>query len=128
MPVMHKLNDSSEHIAITPQGPVRRKRQNVALKCYGVREIRALRGLSLQQLAARSGVQIRTIHEVERYRIDPRLSTLRKLARALGVDIALLCVQPETTIPASNEAGMGGSGAIRGSGNTSSAASDPCPL
>lgn len=49
-----------------------------------VREVRQQLGLSLQQLAARSGVSAAAIHKVERGDMVPTITTLLKLAGALG--------------------------------------------
>lgn len=51
-----------------------------------LREIRRRRGLSQEDLAARSGVSARTISRIETERFEPRAATLRKLASALGVE------------------------------------------
>jgi len=69
--------------------------------------------MSLRALSVQSGVQIRTINGVERYRIDPRLSTVRKLAGALGCDYRELRLWPETqtAAPCGAAAGTGGIGA-----------------
>lgn len=53
-----------------------------------VRECRGALGLSLQQLAARSGVSAAAIHKVERGDMVPTITTLLKLAGALGKPIA----------------------------------------
>jgi len=44
-------------------------------------------GLTQAQLAEKAGVRGATISDIEQGRIDPRLSTLRALADALGVDL-----------------------------------------
>lgn len=49
-----------------------------------IREARAGHGLSLQQLAARSEVSAAAIHKVERGDMVPTITTLLKLAAALG--------------------------------------------
>ena len=49
-----------------------------------VRELRAQLGLSLQQLASRSDVSAAAIHKVERGDMVPTITTLLKLAAALG--------------------------------------------
>ena len=53
-----------------------------------VRESRQGLGLSLQQLAARSEVSAAAIHKVERGDMVPTITTLLKLAGALGAPIA----------------------------------------
>ncbi|MEJ3655253.1 XRE family transcriptional regulator [Actinomycetes bacterium KLBMP 9759] len=49
-----------------------------------IRDGRGALGLSLQQLAARSGVSAAAIHKVERGDMVPTITTLLKLAAALG--------------------------------------------
>src|SRR5215217_5778034 len=53
-----------------------------------VRRLRKLRGWSQVELAERAGVSAFTVTEIETGRREPRPSTLRKLANALGVEIA----------------------------------------
>jgi len=61
-----------------------------------LRRLRKLKGLSQQDLAAKSGVSQYTITEIETgRRSDPRPSTLRKLAKALGVEVADFFREPE---------------------------------
>jgi transcriptional regulator with XRE-family HTH domain len=59
-----------------------------------LRETRKRKLLTQQQLAQRSGVGIATIIRIERNQVEPRGSTIRKLAEALGVDAHEL-VKPE---------------------------------
>jgi transcriptional regulator with XRE-family HTH domain len=47
-------------------------------------------GLSQEQLAARVGVARATIQNVEQERTQPRPSTLRRIAEALGIDFLVL--------------------------------------
>ncbi len=49
-----------------------------------IRDLRAQQTLSLQQLAARAGVSAAAIHKVERGDMVPTITTLLKLAAALG--------------------------------------------
>jgi transcriptional regulator with XRE-family HTH domain len=51
-----------------------------------LRDLRKRRPLTQEQLAERSGVGIATIVRVERNQVEPRGSTIRKLAEALGVE------------------------------------------
>ena len=51
-----------------------------------LRDLRRRRALTLRGLAARSGVSYHAIHGLELGKHEPRPSTLRKLADALGVD------------------------------------------
>ncbi len=46
--------------------------------------------LTQEELAARARVQPLTISRIETDKVEPRYSTIRKLARALGVDPAEL--------------------------------------
>ena len=55
-----------------------------------LREWREKRGLSLRKLADLSGIHYVTLARIEAGLIDPRLSTLRKLAKALKVTITQL--------------------------------------
>lgn len=51
-----------------------------------LRDTRKRKLLTQEQLAERSGVGIATIIRVERNQVEPRGSTIRKLADALDVD------------------------------------------
>jgi transcriptional regulator with XRE-family HTH domain len=51
-----------------------------------LRDLRKRRLLTQKQLAERSGVGIATIVRIERNQVEPRGSTIRKLAEALGVE------------------------------------------
>jgi transcriptional regulator with XRE-family HTH domain len=51
-----------------------------------LRDLRKRRLLTQEQLAERSGVGIATIVRVERNQVEPRGSTIRKLAEALSVE------------------------------------------
>jgi len=53
-----------------------------------LRAIREGKGVSLRTLAERSGVALATVVRIEAGGYDPRLSTLRKLAKALHVPMA----------------------------------------
>lgn len=44
-------------------------------------------GLTQAQLAAKAGLRVATLSDIEGGKIDPRLSSLKALAGALGVDI-----------------------------------------
>lgn len=55
-----------------------------------LREIRERRGLSLRDIAEASDVGLRTLVRLEAGEYDPRLSTLRKLAKALRVSVPTL--------------------------------------
>jgi len=51
---------------------------------------RTRRALTQAELADRAGVTTATVARIERDEIEPRMTTLRKLAEALGVDPAEL--------------------------------------
>lgn len=71
-----------------------------------VKAWRGRRGLSQWELADKSGVGYATIARLETARIDPRLSTLERLAEALDVDVAGLLAGPQAAKrPARKRAG-----------------------
>ena len=51
-----------------------------------LKEVRTRRLLTQVQLAEKSGVNRVTIARIERNQVDPRFSTMRRLAKALDVD------------------------------------------
>jgi transcriptional regulator with XRE-family HTH domain len=55
-----------------------------------IRQLRASKKLLQRDLARDAGVPVRTIGRIERGEVDVRLSTLTKIARALGMSLALL--------------------------------------
>ena len=55
-----------------------------------LRKQRTRRALTQAELAERSGVTTATVARIERDEIEPRMTTLRKLAEALGVEPAEL--------------------------------------
>ncbi|TAJ26051.1 MAG: XRE family transcriptional regulator [Nitrospirae bacterium] len=55
-----------------------------------LRAIRAQRGFSLRALKKASGVSVATLVRLEASAFDPRLSTLKKLAKALRVSVCTL--------------------------------------
>jgi len=68
-------------------------------KCYhthmkNLRRYRNERGLSVRGLAVEAGVHYVSIVRLENGKFDPRLSTLRKLAKALGVTVCDLIDKP----------------------------------
>lgn len=58
-------------------------------------ELRTRAGLSLDDVARSAGMSKSGVWEVEAGRNDPRLSTIRKLARALGVDTYQLLAEDD---------------------------------
>lgn len=63
---------------------------NVGLK---IRELRKSRGLPLKQLAEGAGVSPSLISQIENNRVDPSLSTLRKISFTLGVPVFYLVAE-----------------------------------
>ena len=55
-----------------------------------LRAIRQRKGVSLRGLKKSSGVAVATLARIEAGGYDPRLSTLRRLAKALRVTVAVL--------------------------------------
>lgn len=62
--------------------------------CDNVRRVMAARGISARRLAARSGLDVRTIRGVLRGGRRPRADTLHRLAEALDVPVDELFVDP----------------------------------
>jgi len=58
-----------------------------------IRELRRSRGLSLKQVAEGAGVSPSLVSQVETNRVDPSLSTLRKIALTLGVPVFALIAE-----------------------------------
>lgn len=52
-----------------------------------IEEVRKAKGMSRAELSVRSGVNYKLLWEYEKEKRDPSLSTLRKIAKALGVTI-----------------------------------------
>ena len=55
-----------------------------------LRDLRVRRALTQEELAEKAEVGTTTVARLERNESEPHMSTLRKLARALGVDPAEL--------------------------------------
>lgn len=62
-----------------------------------LREARRAAGLQQEELARRAGVSRMTVQRLEAGTIDPRVSTVGVLARALGLDLLLVpaALRPE---------------------------------
>ena len=65
-----------------------------------IKEWRALLGLSLDDLSEKSGVGKSNISRIENHLQQPRPSTLRKIAAALGVEVEDLWSLPEGKLAA----------------------------
>jgi transcriptional regulator with XRE-family HTH domain len=73
-----------------------------------IKEARQQRGLTQEQLARRSGLTLNAYGDIERGRItDPHYSSLRGIARGLGITVAELVEEsaPKAEAPSSSEAG-----------------------
>jgi transcriptional regulator with XRE-family HTH domain len=55
-----------------------------------LRQARRAAGLNQGELAAKAGLSRMTVQKIEAGNIDPRISTLRVLLRALGLDVVLV--------------------------------------
>ncbi len=55
-----------------------------------VKEARERALLTQEELAGRAGIGTATLNRIERDRVEPHFRTIRKLAKALGVDPAEL--------------------------------------
>ena len=55
-----------------------------------VQELRKVRGMSLTELAEKSGVQIATLSRIENMKMTGTLESHMNIARALGVDVTQL--------------------------------------
>jgi transcriptional regulator with XRE-family HTH domain len=55
-----------------------------------VKRVRTLRALTQVELAEKAGITQSTVVLIERNKSEPHMSTIRKLAEALGVDPAEL--------------------------------------
>lgn len=60
-----------------------------------LKELRVERALTQEELAEKAGVGKNTVNRIERNETEPHMSTLRKLADALGVEPARI-VRGET--------------------------------
>jgi transcriptional regulator with XRE-family HTH domain len=69
-----------------------------------VKRWRQARGLSQRALAERSGVGYVNIARLELGQVDPRLSTLEKLAEALEIRLVDLLTEPKAERPAKKRA------------------------
>jgi len=60
---------------------------------HKIREFRKSRGRSLKQIAEGAGVSQSLVSQIENNRVDPSLSTLRKIAATLGVPVFYLIAE-----------------------------------
>src|SRR5579872_4276678 len=71
----------------------------VRLRVVALRELRLSRVLTQKELAQAAGVSKKTVNDVERFKIRPHPQTLRKIARALGVEPGQLAEHLERREP-----------------------------
>jgi transcriptional regulator with XRE-family HTH domain len=71
---------------VTPRVPVPPSQ----VRGYAIRGYREQRGLSLRELARQAGLSASLLSQIERGRTEPSISSLRKIAEALGVSIFYL--------------------------------------
>jgi len=74
-----------------------------------LRAARLKRGFSQQQLAQRLGLRQRQISDLERAAMDPRVSTVENVARALDLELMLVPRHLITTVEHLERAGADGS-------------------
>ncbi len=55
-----------------------------------LKDLRILKGLTLQQLAFEAEMEISQVHRVEKGKINPTLTTLNALAKGLGISLGEL--------------------------------------
>jgi transcriptional regulator with XRE-family HTH domain len=70
--------------------PIRHKMAPRELMAAKLKALRERRGLTQEQLSEKSGVSRTYLARLETGRQDPTLSTLEKLAKALGVKVGRL--------------------------------------
>lgn len=68
-----------------------------------IKELRLKKGITQEDLAARTDISVRTIQRIESGEVDPRAYTLQSIAAALEVDFEVLTAsEPETTADVGN--------------------------
>jgi transcriptional regulator with XRE-family HTH domain len=67
-----------------------------------IKELRLKKGITQEDLAAKTDISVRTIQRIENGDVDPRAYTLQSIAAALEVDFAVL-VNSEPELNAVNE-------------------------
>lgn len=61
-----------------------------SLDLMALRELRLAKVLTQDELAKMAGISVKTLVDVEKFKVRPHPSTLRKLAVALGVPVTTL--------------------------------------
>src|SRR6187551_2730618 len=67
-----------------------------------IRDLRLKKGITQEELAARTDISVRTIQRIESGDVDPRAYTLQSIAAALEVDFEILATS-ESEAKTSNE-------------------------
>src|SRR5262245_44055056 len=67
-----------------------------------IKELRLKKGITQEDLAARTDISVRTIQRIENGEVDPRAYTLQSIAEALEVDFAVL-VNSEPVLEATDK-------------------------
>jgi transcriptional regulator with XRE-family HTH domain len=80
--------------AVIEQGPD-------SLDLMALRELRQARVMTQRELAEQAGISVKTLVDVEKFKVRPHPTTLRKLARALGVEPTMLAehMEPRKAVP-----------------------------
>src|ERR1700674_947444 len=96
-----------------------------------LREARLSRHLSQQELARKLGLRQRQISDLERAAMDPRLSTILNVARALDLELMLIPRQLISAVEGLQRAGTDAAKRPKyalGNADTESDAGDPSPV
>ena len=84
--------------SLARQGAARVVDRELARISQRIRESREAAGLTLQELARRSGVATSTIQKVEKEQMTPSVAVILKIARGLGVRLSELVLDPTDAI------------------------------
>lgn len=95
----NKSSNSDNSVSTSPIG------DTTASIAHVLREARLRKQLTQQQLAEKLGLRQRQISDLERATIDPRLSTIQNVARALDLELMLIPRHLISTIDALERAG-----------------------
>lgn len=79
------MANNNQRNQVPPRGPALRKRFALRLK-----ELRATRGLTQDELAERSGVSVDSVRRIERAVMSPTLDALGKLCGGLDISLPAL--------------------------------------
>lgn len=69
-----------------------------------IKELRLKKGITQEELAAKTDISVRTIQRIENGEVDARAYTLQTIAAALNVDFEFLAgTEPESNVPDDKE-------------------------